>query len=728
MEHDKLARPSQSEVDHALNLFRSGSLHEALQVLETMTTRFPAYAFGWKLAGVACRRLGRSHDALINTRTALDLVPHDPELHNNLGNVLKDMGMLDRAQTCYRQALELAPDYADAHSGLGNALRDLGLFDEAERHARQAIALKPSNPAFLSNLAQICHRQGREPEAEQYFRESLSANPGYVEAMVNLGNLLAQSKRFDEAEALYLGAIKAQPRFLEAYVNLGRLLTDTGREVQALEYYRHVLRIKPNYYEVLVNLGNTLKLTGRLDEAEACYRHAIQIHPALSAAHYNLANTLKYRGRVAQSIQCYQQAIKHDPGFVDAHTNLLFSLNFIEHPGAAYIDAARRYGAVARSQVDRPFDAWPHLPGGGRIRVGIVSGDLCRHPVAYFLLPLVCNLDTDRFELFVYATNNKSDQVTDSLRERTCRWRSIKEMTDAAAADMMHADGIHILIDLAGHTEDNRLAVFCRRPAPIQVAWLGYFASTGVAEIDYILVDPWTVLKEEEVHFSEKFWLLPETRLCFSIPEQAPDVSALPALSRQHLTFGCFNKTPKISPETVAVWSRILLALPDSRLFLKAEQLKDTPVREQLAAQFAALGVHPARLRMEGYTPRANYLEAYSEVDIALDPFPFSGATTSIEALWMGVPVLTLAGTKLVARQGVGIMMNAGLSEWVAADQADYVQRAIAHALDRQALAALRAGLRTRMLGSPIFDAPRFARNFESALLAMWEKDAAPAE
>jgi len=724
-EHDKAERPSQSEVDQALQMLTAGSYHTALRVIEGMILRFPSYGFGWKLAGVIYRRLGRSHDALTHTQTALRLQPHDPEIHSNLGNILKDLGRLEQAQACYLQALDIRPDYADAHSSLGNTLRDMGQLDEAMRHAQRAVALQPDNPAFLNHLGQICHKQGLVHKAEDYFRQALSLRPGYAEGMVNLGNLLVECQRIDEAEAYYRSAIETNPRLLEAHINLGRLLSDTRREDQALEHYRLVLRLKPDYYEVLVNLGNTLKLTGRLDEAEACYRQAIHVRPALPMAYFNLGNTQKYRGRVAQAIQSYQQAIAQDPEFVDAHTNLLFSLNFIDHPSAEYLGAAQRFGAIAQNKAGSPFNAWPHLPQQGRVRVGMVSGDLCRHPVAYFLLPLLRNLDASRVELFVYATNDKSDHVTEALRERTCRWRSIKGVNDAAAANLMHTDGIQILIDLAGHTEDNRLPVFCRRPAPIQVAWLGYFASTGISEIDYIVVDPWTVLSEEERYFSEKFWYLPETRLCFSIPEAAPEVSALPALSNQFITFGCFNKVPKISPESITVWSRILLALPHSRLFLKAEQLKDAQVREQLAAQFSALGVHPGRLRMEGYTPRANYLEAYSQVDIALDPFPFSGGTTSIEALWMGVPVLTLAGAKLVARQGVGIMMNAGTPDWIAADQADYVRLAVTHAQDLQALSALRKGLRERMRASPIFDASRFAGNFESALLTMWERYAA---
>jgi predicted O-linked N-acetylglucosamine transferase (SPINDLY family) len=295
-------------------------------------------------------------------------------------------------------------------------------------------------------------------------------------------------------------------------------------------------------------------------------------------------------------------------------------------------------------------------------------------------------------------------------------------LSDEALAKQIHSDRIDILIDLAGHTAHNRLPVFAWKPAPVQVSWLGYFATTGVAAIDYLIADPWTLPPSEEVYFTEKIWRLPETRLCFTVPDVQVAVSPLPAIENDYITFGCFNNLAKMNDAVVSLWARILHALPTSRLFLKSIQIAEASLREEIYARFSAHGIDADRLILEAYGPRADYLAAYQRVDIALDPFPFPGGTTTVESLWMGVPVLTLAGERFLSRQGVGLMMNAGLPNWVATDPDDYLARAMAHASDLKSLATLRAGLRQQVLASPIFDAPRFAQHFAAALRGMWAK------
>jgi protein O-GlcNAc transferase len=262
----------------------------------------------------------------------------------------------------------------------------------------------------------------------------------------------------------------------------------------------------------------------------------------------------------------------------------------------------------------------------------------------------------------------------------------------------------------------------------VQLSWLGYFATTGVAAVDYFIADPWTLPPDQEAYFTEKIWRLPETRLCFTPPKADVAVGPLPALSNGYVTFGSFNNLSKMNDAVVTLWAQVLHAVPGSRLFLKYQQLAEASVRQSTCERFAVHGISPGRLIFEDYVPRANYLAAYQRVDIALDPFPFPGGTTTVEALWMGVPVLTLAGERFLSRQGVGLLMNAGLPEWVASDPRDYVARAVAHAGDLQDLASLRNGLRQQVLASPIFDSPRFARHFEAALRTMWQKwcDAQP--
>ena len=311
-----------------------------------------------------------------------------------------------------------------------------------------------------------------------------------------------------------------------------------------------------------------------------------------------------------------------------------------------------------------------------------------------------------------------------SERIKACckTWRFIPNISDEVLAKHIRDDSIDILIDLSGHTDRNRLPLFAWKPAPVQMTWLGYFASTGVEAIDYLLADPWTLPESEEPNFTETIWRLPETRLCFTPPDVTINVGTLPALDNGYVTFGCFNHLTKMNDGVVALWARILTAIPESRLFLKTRHLEAASAQQSVIKRFESRGINAGRLILESYAPRADYLAAYNRIDIVLDPFPYTGGTTSVEALWMGVPVLTLAGRQFLARQGVGLLMNAGLPEWVATDQDDYLSRAVAHASDLQRLASLRAGLREQVLASPIFDAPRFARHFEAALRGMWEK------
>ena len=312
--------------------------------------------------------------------------------------------------------------------------------------------------------------------------------------------------------------------------------------------------------------------------------------------------------------------------------------------------------------------------------------------------------------------------MSERIKGLCAGWRLVSGFSDKVLAQRIHQDAIDILIDLSGHSAHNRLPVFGWKPAPVQVSWLGYFATTGVAEMDYLIADPWTLPESQEEHFTETIWRLPETRLCFTVPDEVVPVSLLPALSNHCVTFGCFNNLSKINDEVVALWSRILKAVPGSRLFLKFQQLGEKSVCQHVAQRFARYGVEESRLTMEGYDARVAYLSAYHRVDIGLDPFPYPGGTTTVESLWMGVPVLTLAGERFLSRQGVGLLMNAGLPDWVAKDKEDYVARAVKHARDLPRLALLRSRLRQQVLASPIFDAERFAGHFEDALRGMWKK------
>jgi protein O-GlcNAc transferase len=445
-------------------------------------------------------------------------------------------------------------------------------------------------------------------------------------------------------------------------------------------------------------------------------------------AHNNLGSVLSDMGQPAQALSSLRQALQHQLAYPEAASNILFTLSYVPGTDANTCLAEARQVGAQLAQGVQPYTAWHHKPGSaGPLRVGLVSGDLGEHPVGYFLESVLAALKARAgtgLALMAYNSGTMDDALTQRIKASCHSWRRVVEMSDERLAQCIHDDHIDILLDLSGHTAHNRLPAFAFKPAPVQASWLGYFATTGLAAMDYVIADPLSLPEAPNSPFTEHIWRLPQTRLCFTPPDAVLPVSALPSLGNGHTTFGCFNNLSKMNDAVVALWARVLKAVDGSHLFLKARQLDDPVLRQSTRDRFAAQGIVADRLTLEGLSPRVGYLATYGQVDIALDPFPFTGGATSAEALWMGVPVLTLAGDCMVARQGACMMTNAGLPDWVATDQDDYLARAVAHAADHAALAALRSRLREQVLASPVFDAPRFATQFEAALHGMWQHSA----
>ena len=383
---------------------------------------------------------------------------------------------------------------------------------------------------------------------------------------------------------------------------------------------------------------------------------------------------------------------------------------------------ARDFGALASARVGRRFTDWPVPPPSGPLRIGLVSNDLHNHPVGYFLEGLLRHADPGRVVFLAFPCHGEEDELKARIKPYCSSWTLLDGLDDEAAARLIHASGVQLLLDLSGHTAGNRLPVFAWRPAPVQATWLGYFATTGLAEMDYIIADPNVAPPEPVMPFVETVWSLPETYYCFTPPIPAAGVSPLPARASGSVTFGCFNNLAKINDAVVVVWARVLDAVPGSRLVLKSAPLCDRRVGAALHARFAARGIAEDRLLLEPASSRADYLRAYDRIDMALDPFPFPGGATSCEALWMGVPLLTRKGDRFLSRVGETIVRNAGLPDWLADDDDDYVMKAVRFASDLDRLEQLRRGLREQVLASPLFDAGRFAQHFEAALWGMWSR------
>ncbi len=718
--------PGFIEAHHNLGntLLKLGRLPEAEAIHRRTLELRPDFAEAHNNLGYILLKLNRLSEAEASYRRALELKPDYAEAHCNLGDALHRQGRFSEAEASYRQALKLKLTYSEAHNNLADTLLKLGRLPEAEASCRLALKIKPDCAEAHNNLGNILNELGRLGDAEASYRRALELDPGLVEAHSSLGVTLREMGRLGEAEAAYRRALQIKPDYAEAHSNLGNTLLDQGRLPEAETSYRRALEINPDYADAHTNLGVILGSQGRIFEAEACHRRALELKPDFAGAHNNLGNTLTAQGRLPEAEACYRRALEVKPDSTQAHSNLLFACNYQPNqPPERKLAEARRYGELVAQQA-RPYKTWSNVPDTARcLRVGLVSGDMHQHPVGNFLESVLAALTeyaSGRLEFFAYSNQPCADAVTEQIKACCRGWHSAVGLSDETLARQIREDGIDILFDLSGHTAHNRLPVFAWKPAPVQVTWLGYLATTGVAAMDYLIADPWTLPETEAIHFTEKIWRLPETYLCFTPPDADVQVAPLPALANGYITFGCFNNLTKVNDAVVALWARVLVSVPNSRLFLKTKQLNEAAVRQSVAEQFAVYGIGVERLILKGLVPRAEYLAPYHRVDIALDPFPYPGITTSVEGLWMGVPLLTLAGDSFLSRQGIGLLMNAGLPEWIAADADDYVARAVSHAGDLQGLAALRNGLRQQVLASPIFDAPRFVRHFEAALRGMW--------
>lgn len=749
--------PSPQEINALVALFNQGRLTEAENLAQTMTVRFPQHWVGWKMLGVVFNQLGKTADALVPMQKTVALLPDDAEAHNNLGITLQDMGRLDKAESSYRRALKINPDYAQAHSNLGSVLQKKEQLNEAEASYRRAIKINPDYAKAHNNLGSILQGSGRLDEAEASYRHALQIKPDYAEALNNLGLTLKNLGRLDEAEASYLHALQIKPDYAEAHFNLGGILKELGQLDEAEASYRRALQIKPDYAEAHSMLGVVLYRRGRidgaeasyrralqlnpdsadilnnlgiihndlcrLDDAEASYRRALEIRPDYATAHSNLGGVLHDLGRLEEAEECWRQALKYRPDLAEAHSNLLFCLAQVGAMDAQALFAEHcRFG----DQFEAPFRDNFLQHGNSRdparcLQVGIVSGDFRNHAMAYFIEMVLTHLSAfSQLSLHAYSNHVAEDNVTQRLRGYFAHWHQIDSLTDAALADKIRADGIDILIDLSGHTAKNRLLTFARKPAPIQISWMGYPGTTGLHGMDYFLADRFLLPPGRfEDQFTEKIVRLPATGP-FLPYKDAPPVSPLPALSNGHVTFGSFNRLSKLSHEVIALWSQLLRALPDSRLLLggmpekgKYAALLDWFAQESIARE--RLDFHP-RSDMPGY------LRLHQQVDICLDTFPYNGGTTTFHAMWMGVPTLSLSGKTAAGRSGAAILGNVGLEAFVADDAAGFVHKGVSWAGKLDELSAIRAGLRERMANSAAGQPQLIAASLERALRIMWQR------
>lgn len=643
------------------------------------------------------------------------------------GNRFLDQGDLRKAADCYRLSVEFDPGSADAHTSLGYALKEIGELEAAQVALAVATRLNPDSFDAAYLLGQSSYQLRRFEQAVQSFQKALMLRPEFESLYGELSQALFDVHALMRAREVICDGIGRFPENPMFRFHLGNLHSFVEEWSQAINCYRAALRINPDLVLVQNNLGRALKHMGRLKEAEACYRSALLIEPDSDVYLSNLGGVMVAQGRLSDAIPSLRRAIEVNPQSMESHGNLLYALSV--DPTASnedYVCAARSFGNSVARLVGRPFSDWLVVDddrSASRLRVGLVSGKLCNNPVGYFLEAVLANIDRSRVELVAYATSARTDELTSRIRPHFAQWEDMLGVDRIQVAEKIRADRIDILVDLNGHTEGNLLPLFALKPAPVQVSWLGYWASTGVPGIDYLLADAASLPPCNQRYFTEAVCYLPETRLCFTAPSPALPIGPLPVTRNGFITFGCFQARTKLTDQVLALWARIMQEMPDARLRLASHQIDDAASEQEFFDRLRCAGIEAARVSVVGPVSREKYLASYALVDMVLDTFPYTGGTTTCEALWMGVPTLTLGGgNTIIARQGAAMLGCVGLEDWIASDPKDYIAKALSHAKDLETLAVLRKTLRERAGASALFDAPRFARNLEHAFRFMWRQ------
>lgn len=566
--------------------------------------------------------------------------------------------------------------------------------------------------------------RGDHAQAEDYCRQALAIDPKLAAAHYNQGIALRNQGRFDEACQAFLQATRLRANYSEAMDALAHAYIALYDWPAAADVLKQIIAVWPHKAEMHNNLGTVYQAMGRIEDAIAAYEAALKINPRLAGTLNSLGSAHLGRGDFEQAERCYRQCRAADPGNLRAHSNLLMLLNYLPDADAAAVFKEHlEFGRIARSRIPRMADAVPEKKDPGRrLRLGYLSSDFREHSVASFIEPVLLHHDRSRFEICCYSDLPRPDDTTERIKATADLWRDIHKLSDAETARLIREDRIDILVDLAGHTGNNRLGIFAARPAPLQVTYLGYPNTTGLDTIDYRITDEVADPAGEEAWFSEKLLRVEGCFLTYRPDPGAPDVAPLPALANGHVTFGSFNNFSKINPQVLRLWADVLEQVPGSRLLLKCPALTDAGVQARVRADFDALGISAERLELLGHTrTRAEHLALYARVDIALDTFPYNGTTTTCEALWMGVPVVSIEGRHHSGRVGATLLRAAGLADWLAGSPGAFVAIARDRAADTAELARLRGSLRERLQTSRLCDAAAFTRSLEAGLIEAWE-------
>lgn len=686
----------------------------------TLLEQLPGNAAALETVGIGYFRHGDVAAAADRLQRAWSIDPSRAGTAFNLGVVSAASGNLALAGTAYRAALALDPAHPESLINLGELLGRGG--GAAEVQLRRALSLTPTRPEPMITLAAVLHQVGRNVEAEPLLRAALAVRPDDVAAANNLASVLVAVDRIDEAGAVVAGLLETGVRSVPLLLNVAAIARRLGDPARVETAMAQAIALAPNDVGLRLKLAEERRLNQDPTGAVQALAAALALTPGAAAAWFGLAALRAAHGEADRALPAYRHAIVLDPQDARRWSNYLMAMHYAENvPRTAFQPAHRAWGAVhAASRLPRPAlrDPDPDRP----LRIGFLSGDFRHHATGYFFLePLRRRRSTD-WSAFLYANAAKPDDWTASFQAASDGFHDVSRLDDAAAAALIEADRIDILVEMSGHTLGGRLPLLAHRPAPLIASWLDYTDTTGVADVDYEIGDTTQTTADDQKWWDEELITLPVVHVCYTPPVTAPAVAEGPERSNGHVTFGCFNTAMKVSVEAVQTWAEILHVVPSARLFLAAPEYGITAVRRRYVAQFGALGIAQDRLTFAAGAPHAEFMARYREIDIALDPMPYSGGLNTAEALWMGVPVITAPTDRMCGRHAAAHLTAVGLTELIGHDRAEYAARAVALSQDRARLRQYRSTLRSRMANSRLCDADLFAAELGQVFRQMWRR------
>jgi len=601
-----------------------------------------------------------------------------------------------------------------------------GNLEGAEQACSALLEKDPDNVEALFLLGNLAHQKGNCLDAVSYFSRAVAESPGLPILHLNLGTSLMVLKRYEESINHLKEATLLDPCYSPAWFQLGVALEEKGDLDSAIEAYGQTQRLDPSHDHAIQRSADIRHRQNRMEDAVALYREALRLQPDNFMACNNAGNAAKYLGRISEALAWYQKAQELEPEQRICASNYLMTMLLSADcsPEEIYRKHAQ-WSDIFESPLLPERKPLANSPASERpLRIGYLSCDYKNHPVAFFIEPILASHNRQNFTIFCYSNCESPDMISAQLEKLADVWRPIHHLDDDAVSDLIRSDGIDILVDLGGHTAQNRLTVFARKPAPVQTTWLGYAATTGLKSIDYRITDTAADPPGSSEHLhSETLWHLPDNFICYRPPANSPQVAPLPCLTNGFITFGVFNHFSKITQEAVDLWCKLLVTLPSAKLLIKALGMEHEPMRQRTREMFASRGIQDGRLELVGKTPSIySHLELFGKVDISLDTFPYNGTTTTCESLWMGVPVIAKEGNSHVSRVSVSLLGNMGLSGLVAGSDEDYVGLAAFLAGDWENLEILRNNLRDRMRASKLLDTVGFTRNLEDAYREMWRR------